>query len=170
MLKCWQNLSKLTNHRVYQILVHRDDLLLSFHRRVFSLPLAALFFFYRYIFSLAVFYTAAWLTERLEEATWDEATILRTNNNWQLRKILEAWEINCAKDPLNRDDGGVTPQGVFLHWTRANKRKWHMSWILISVLFISVLLCRFFLKEKRGPRLRPKRQEHFYCKWLQHHF
>ena len=119
MLKCWQNLSKLTNHRVYQILVHRDDLLLSFHRRVFSLPLAALFFFYRYIFSLAVFYTAAWLTERLEEATWDEATILRTNNNWQLRKILEAWEINCAKDPLNRDDGALLPK-EYLHLTLAN--------------------------------------------------
>ena len=29
MLECWQNLSKLTNQRVYQILVYLNDLLLS---------------------------------------------------------------------------------------------------------------------------------------------
>ena len=40
----------------------------------------------------------------------DEATILRTNNNWHQSKILEAWEINCAKDPLNRDDGALLPK------------------------------------------------------------
>ena len=31
MLECWQNLSKLTNQRVYQILVYRNDLLGAFH-------------------------------------------------------------------------------------------------------------------------------------------
>ena len=53
---------------------------------------------------------------------WDEATILRTNNNWHQRKILEAWEINCAKDPLNRDDGALLPK-EYLHLTLANKKK-----------------------------------------------
>ena len=57
------------------------------------------------------------------DIAWGEATILRTNSNWHQRKILEAWEINCAKDPLNRDDGGVTPQEVFIHLTRAKKKK-----------------------------------------------
>ena len=109
MLECWQNLSKLTNQRVYQILVYwndrtftvlfsvysvsmfqlrkvdnwkpqagghvtglcrrslsgRNDLLLSFPTGVPSLPLVALFF----ICSRAVFCTAPWLTERLEEAS-----------------------------------------------------------------------------------------------------
>ena len=51
---------------------------------------------------------------------WNEATILRTNNNWHQRKILEAWEINCAKDPFNRDDGALLPK-EYLHflWRRS---------------------------------------------------
>ena len=77
------------------------------------------------------------------DIAWDEATILRTNNNWHQRKILEAWEINCAKDPLNRDDGALLHK-EYLHLTLANKKKWYISWILISVLFISVLLHKFF--------------------------
>ena len=52
----------------------------------------------------------------------EEATILSTNNNWHQRKILEAWEINCAKDPLNRDDGALLPK-EYLHLTLANKKK-----------------------------------------------
>ena len=64
MLECWKNLSELTNQRVYQILVYRNDLLLGFPTGVLSLPLATLFF----IFSHAVFCTTPWLTERLEEA------------------------------------------------------------------------------------------------------
>ena len=43
------------------------------------------------------------------DIAWDEATILRTSSNWHQRKILEAWEINCVKDPLNRDDGALLP-------------------------------------------------------------
>ena len=66
MLECWQNLSKLTNQRLYQILVYRNDLLLSFPTGVLSLPLTALFL----IFSCAVFCAAPWLIERLEEATF----------------------------------------------------------------------------------------------------
>ena len=46
MLECWQNLSKLTNQRVYQILVYRNKLLLSFPTGVLSLPFAALFFIF----------------------------------------------------------------------------------------------------------------------------
>ena len=42
----WQNLSKLTNQRVYQILVYGNDLLLSFPAGVFSLPLAPPFDFF----------------------------------------------------------------------------------------------------------------------------
>ena len=56
------------------------------------------------------------------DIAWDEATILRTNNNWRQRKILEAWEINCAKDPLNRDDGALLPK-EYLHLTIAEKKK-----------------------------------------------
>ena len=44
MLECWQNLSKLTNQRVYQILVYRNDLLLSLRTGVLSRPLAPLFY------------------------------------------------------------------------------------------------------------------------------
>ena len=64
MLECWKNLSKLTNQGVYQILVYRNDLLLSLPTGVPSLPLAARFF----ISSHVVFCAALWLTERLEEA------------------------------------------------------------------------------------------------------
>ena len=56
------------------------------------------------------------------DIAWNEATILRTNNNWRQRKILEAWEINCAKDPLNRDDGALLPKD-YLHLTIAEKKK-----------------------------------------------
>ena len=69
-------------------------------------------------FSLAF----AFNCELNHDIAWDEGTILRTNSNWPQRKILEAWEINCAKDPLNRDDGGLLPKG-YLHLTLANKRK-----------------------------------------------
>ena len=37
-------------------------------------------------------------------------------------KIIEAWEINCAKDPLNRDDGALLPK-EYLHLTIAEKKK-----------------------------------------------
>ena len=77
------------------------------------------------------------------DIAWDGATILRTNNNWHQRKILEAWEINCAKDPLNRDDGALLPK-EYLNLTLAIKKKWHISWILISVLLIYVILQKFF--------------------------
>ena len=53
---------------------------------------------------------------------WDEATILRTNNNWHQRKILEAREINCAKDPLNGDNRALLTK-EYLHLTLANKKK-----------------------------------------------
>ena len=43
------------------------------------------------------------------DIAFGEATILRTNNNWHQRKILEDWEINCAKDPLNRNDVAYLP-------------------------------------------------------------
>ena len=47
MLKCWQNLSKLTNQRVYQILVYWNDLLLSFpHRRSLASSRRAFFYFF----------------------------------------------------------------------------------------------------------------------------
>ena len=98
------------------------------------------------------------------DIAWDEATILRTNNNWHQRKILEAREINCAKDPLNQEDGALLPKD-YLHLTLANKKKWHISWILISVLFISVFLhkiCSFTVPEE-GPSMRSKRRKHFYC-------
>ena len=61
--------------------------------------------------------------KRNHDIAWDEAIILRTiNYNWHQRKILEAWQINCAKDPLIRDDGALLPE-EYLHLTLANKKK-----------------------------------------------
>jgi len=37
-------------------------------------------------------------------------------------EILEAWEINCAKDPINRDDGALLPK-EYLHLTLTNKKE-----------------------------------------------
>ena len=65
MLECWQTLSKLTYQRVYQILVYRNDLLLSLPTGVLLLPLAA----FSFIFSRAVFCAMPWLIEHLEETT-----------------------------------------------------------------------------------------------------
>ena len=78
-----------------------------------------------------------------QDRAWDEATILRTNNNWHQSKILEAWEITCAKDPLDQDDGALLPK-EYLHLTLANKKNGTYFGILIRVLFTSVLLCKIF--------------------------
>ena len=56
------------------------------------------------------------------DIAWNEATILRTNNNWHQRKILEVLEINCAKGLLNQDDRALLPK-EYLHLTLANKKK-----------------------------------------------
>lgn len=71
-LECWQNLSKLTNQKVYQILVFRNDLFLSLPTGVVSLPLAALLF----IFSHSVFLASPQLTERQEEANFGHKTLV----------------------------------------------------------------------------------------------
>ena len=41
--------------------------------------------------------------------SWEASKILRTNANWHNRRILEAWEINTCRNPLNRDDGMHLP-------------------------------------------------------------
>ena len=41
--------------------------------------------------------------------SWEASKILRTNANWRNRRILEAWEINTCRNPLNRDDGMHLP-------------------------------------------------------------
>ena len=41
--------------------------------------------------------------------SWETSKILRTNANWRNRRILEAWEINTCRNPLNRDDGMHLP-------------------------------------------------------------
>ena len=41
--------------------------------------------------------------------SWESAKILRTSTNWRNRRILEAWEINTCRNPLNRDDGMHLP-------------------------------------------------------------
>ena len=38
--------------------------------------------------------------------SWEASKILRTSAN---RRILEAWEINTCRNPLNRDDGMHLP-------------------------------------------------------------
>ena len=61
------------------------------------------------------------VTKTNHDIAWDEATILRTNNNWYQSKILEAWDINCTKDPLNQDNGALLTK-EYLHSTLANKK------------------------------------------------
>ena len=41
--------------------------------------------------------------------SWEASKILRTSANWRNRRILEAWEINTYRNPLNRDDGMHLP-------------------------------------------------------------
>ena len=41
--------------------------------------------------------------------SWEASKILRTSANWRNRRILEAWEINTRRNPLNRDDGMHLP-------------------------------------------------------------
>ena len=41
--------------------------------------------------------------------SWEAAKILCTSANWRNRRILEAWEINTYRNPLNRDDGMHLP-------------------------------------------------------------
>ena len=37
--------------------------------------------------------------------SWESSKILHTSANWRNRRLLEAWEINICKNPLNQDDG-----------------------------------------------------------------
>ena len=41
----------------------------------------------------------------MADIPWESAKIPRTSTNWHNRRILEAWEINTCRNPLNRDDG-----------------------------------------------------------------
>ena len=40
-----------------------------------------------------------------------------TNRRYHQRLCLEAWRINSARAPLNRDDGGLLPD-AYLHLVR----------------------------------------------------
>ena len=40
---------------------------------------------------------------------WDNSKIITTNRHYHQRLCLEAWHINSAHAPLNRDDGGLLP-------------------------------------------------------------
>ena len=41
--------------------------------------------------------------------SWDSSSILRTSPSWRNQHLLEAWEINTYKSPLNHDDGMYLP-------------------------------------------------------------
>jgi len=41
--------------------------------------------------------------------SWESSKILCTSTNWHNRRILEAWEINTCRNPLNRGDGMHLP-------------------------------------------------------------
>ena len=41
---------------------------------------------------------------------WDKSKIITTNRRYHQRLCLEAWHINSAHAPLNRDDGGLLPR------------------------------------------------------------
>lgn len=45
---------------------------------------------------------------------WDNSKIITTNRRYHRRLCLEAWHINFAYIPLNRDDGGLLPN-AYLH-------------------------------------------------------
>ena len=47
---------------------------------------------------------------------WDNSKIITTNRRCHQRHCLEAWHINSAHAPLNRDDGGLLPD-AHLHLT-----------------------------------------------------
>ena len=40
---------------------------------------------------------------------WDKSKTITTNRRYHQRLCLEAWHINFAHAPLNRDDGGLLP-------------------------------------------------------------
>ena len=48
---------------------------------------------------------------------WDKSKTITTNRRYHQRLCLEAWHINFANAPLNRDDGGLLP-GAYLHFVR----------------------------------------------------
>ena len=45
---------------------------------------------------------------------WDNSKIITTYRCYHQRLCLEAWHINSAHAPLNRDDGGLLPD-AYLH-------------------------------------------------------
>ena len=59
---------------------------------------------------------------RGSEKNFIQKHVATSSNNWHQRSILEAWEINCAKDPLNQGDGPLLPN-EYLHLTLAYKKK-----------------------------------------------
>ena len=52
---------------------------------------------------------------------WDNSKIITTNRRYHQRLCLEAWHINSAHAPLNRDDGGLLPD-AYLHLVRKKGR------------------------------------------------
>ena len=53
--------------------------------------------------------------------SWNYSEIIATNRRYHQRLRLEAWHINSAHVPLNRDDGGLLP-GIYSHLINKNKR------------------------------------------------
>ena len=45
---------------------------------------------------------------------WDNSKIITTNRRYYQRRCMQAWHINSAHDPLNRDDGGLLPNDYLL--------------------------------------------------------
>ena len=52
---------------------------------------------------------------------WDNSKIITTNRRYHQRLCLEAWHINSAHAPLNRDDGGLLPD-TYLHLIKTKGR------------------------------------------------
>ena len=51
---------------------------------------------------------------------WDKSKIITTNRRYHQCLFLEAWHINSAQAPLNRDDGGLYPD-AYLHLVRKER-------------------------------------------------
>ena len=48
---------------------------------------------------------------------WDKSKVITNNRRYHQRLCLEAWPINSAHAPLNRDDGSLLPDAR-LHLVR----------------------------------------------------
>ena len=57
----------------------------------------------------------------------DKSKIITTNRRYHQRPFLEAWHVNSARAPLNRDDDGLLPD-AYLHLIETLKVEVSKRW------------------------------------------